>query len=1267
VVTIRYADEIILNLIDFYRSRQPNLDVKPGTVARDLFIESPAGQLSLLYDEISKISDQQSIRLVSGSDLDFLSQNFGVSRKSSTTSSGVALLTFASIPATIGVGRGSLVFSSSGISFATQTGISINPSQSNLYKAVATRYRNELDFLGISDLYAVEVPVIATTPGIIGNISKFGISRTNIAGISNVTNINPFSGGANQEDDTSFRNRVLAIFSGSNVGTALGYRNLVLSDTDVLDALVIEPGDSLMIRDGTQVFQNDDGSFTIISEGQGGKVDIIILGTRLAEQVDSFIYRDASNRGDPTDIKNNFVLGQIVGDENKTVNRKRIDNIAAKTLPAQPAQQIVEVTGSLSGSNFKEKTIDSLGRVQGNYELIKDTGVYSGSPWGFDKFVWISDKISDLPEDRVKGKYNGQDNVTFTDVLTIPALQQNLLITNENSTVLTTDRSVITLLHTPCTGVTRVFNVTTGERYTVTNQNLNGTGTINTLGRIQISGNTLPSPSDILQVDYTWIVQYDPYVDYDGRFTRTNPRTVQDSVDWGFSNAVRDESVVFTKNTSGTFYSGTAIHPITSVISVNAFSSGTSTVTVATSGVYLGKLVVILTGLLMPLETVSSVKIFNTSKELYQTSQNDGSVQSTKVVTGFGIFYDVTVVLPTDTSAQAGQTVQVTYGVQDIFIVNGLTGNLNNNLITIPVQNYPSGPNVFTAKVNYIAEISDLFSFRLNELPAIRKGNGYDHNQVTVRNRSNPACLIESQHAKIALSSGGQYYLKLDLSSAEYELIASNVVSAAKLDGTELWNGAGTVSTDTDLNYILNLSQVGLTVDESVMVTYQVRDLSRFQPSTFACNVISKEIADVTLAPSGKFILTGLTIPSNIDLNQIFVMNLADASELSDPNITVVGNILTFSDAVQETLIGNEKVLVVYFSTASLKQSVTRLAVSLSDQINNEGVVTFTGTTITKAKDIIFTINDSGLVQDLGEALRTALSLTSNDTLSSRYGIIRVVKMERVEVIGAEVTDVLTSYDVLGNQLRTALYYSNESITDQTLGGLKVRLPATTNNLNNLPNIGDKVRVTFYYMDPNDHEDLFFTRNGTVYGNKYFAQINKVAVSSGFTTISNALLTVSQTNQPAINSRYLITYNYTAPKLNERILVRYNYNRLIGDTTLTLETNRPINSDVLIKQASEIKINVTLAIVLKSEFNNAGTTVTQNVRDRLIVAINTNKLNDILDASDMVNVAGAVDGVDRVRVTAFNQEGKTGQVLSITAQRNQYFVANNVSVVLEGR
>src|SRR5690242_20548472 len=101
MVRIRTVDELILNACDFYKTAQPNLDIKPGTVARDLFIDGPNTQLARVYDELSLIRNSQSLRLALGSDLDKLGNNFGAVRKRGSVSSGVALYTFNEIESDI--------------------------------------------------------------------------------------------------------------------------------------------------------------------------------------------------------------------------------------------------------------------------------------------------------------------------------------------------------------------------------------------------------------------------------------------------------------------------------------------------------------------------------------------------------------------------------------------------------------------------------------------------------------------------------------------------------------------------------------------------------------------------------------------------------------------------------------------------------------------------------------------------------------------------------------------------------------------------------------------------------------------------------------------------------------------------------------------------------------------------------------------------------------------------------------------------------------
>jgi len=709
MVRVRTVDELILNAIDFYKTARPQLDTKPGTVSRDLLIDGPNTQLARVYDELARIRTAQSLRLSLGSDLDNLANNFGAVRKQGTAASGTALYTFNAVEADIAINVGETVVASNGASFRVTATVVVSPVNANQYRATASKFRGDLDFAGISDEFAVEVPVEATGPGLIGNISKYFLVTATTPGVSNVTNASPFSGGSAAESDQAFRNRVLSIFSGANTGTALGYRNAVLADPQVLDALVVEPGDPLMTRDGTQVIIAEDGTRTIVSEGTGGKVDIYVQGIRLTQILDSFIYRDQSNRNDPTDPSNDFVLGQIEGDEGKTVSRKRIENLENEVLPDQPVNNVTEVSGSTSGANFTERVTDSLGRVTGNYELVRDSGAFGGSPWGFDRLRWIDDRIRNFSEDQNKGRFNGQDPTTFPDVTRIGTTTQNVQVTNENSTVSQSDRSSIQLSHNPVTAVTKVFNLTTGELYEVTGQNPDGTGSINETGRITIRGNTLPATSDILQVDYTWIFDYNPDVDFDNRLTNQNPRSVTDSVDWGFSNAVsREESIV---TATGSLLTVEVTHPITSVISVNTFVSDTSTVQLIS-----GRL-----GVVVSQEVANVVSVVRTldSAELFDTNRDDGSFS------GFTIF------LPTDTVAQVGDAVSVVYNAVDTFTVNSVTGSFSDNIITLPSNTDVTAGTI--VEVNYIANVRTLLpQTLLPSLPAIRNGNSFQTNTLAL-------------------------------------------------------------------------------------------------------------------------------------------------------------------------------------------------------------------------------------------------------------------------------------------------------------------------------------------------------------------------------------------------------------------------------------------------------------------------------------------------------------------------------------------------------
>ena len=1080
MVNIKSNNDIVLSLLEFLRSAQPELDTKPGTVSRDLIIDGPSIQLSRLYEEIARVSSKQSLRLAIGIDLDRLSSNFGGTRERGTKASGPALLTFSTLEADISVNKGDIVTARNGASFIVTTGLVISPVFANSFRAVAAQNRADLDFVGITDKFAAEILVESSISGIQGNISKFTLANAAIAGVSNVTNVQPFGGGAPTEDDAAFRSRILGIFSGANTGTALGYKNAVLIDPAVLDAIVIEPGDTLMTRDGTQTIEDDNGNTIILSNGTGGKVDIYIFGSRLLEIIDSFIYRDLSNTGDPTNSDNDFVLGQISQDEGKTVTQKRIDNLATGILPSQPVNNIVQVTGSISGSNFIEKTTDSLGRVSGNFELLKDTGEFAGSPWGFDKLHFISDRISDFVEDSTKLTFNGQDALSFTDIIKISNIEQNINVVNENSKISRSDRTSIQLAHYPATNVTRVFNVTTGERYIVTNQNPDSDGTINENGRITIVGSSLPASTDTLQTDYTWIFKFDADFDFDNMLSNRNIRTVENSADWGYSNNVRRESATLVS--SGSSLLVTVTHPISTVVSVNIFESETSSVILTN-----GRLSVIASKSVT--NVVSIIKDSN-GAELFNTNNNDGTFS------GFTIF------LPTDTSAVINDDVSIVYNTVDVFGADGYEGNFNDNVITIvPSATAIAGELV---EVNYIANVSTILpATLLPNLPAIRSDNEFD-----------------------------------------------------------------------------------------------------------------------TLASTGI---------GNQPTSYIF----------SSPGVVV----------------------------QNLRQAPSRLAMNIAGSIS-PGIITITGTTIERALDVVYTVSSSGLKQNISSAIRTYLGLPSNQSIPANVNLSRVTSVERVTAdSNNEVLSVDNTFDLKGYALRDNTFVKDESVVDSSLTSQDFELPSTANNDNNIPAVGQKLRITFHLTFNSDSENVSYSRSGALHSNKIYAIIDTIAISSGFTSgaSASATLSITNTNQPTIGSRYKTTYDYLAPKQNERVTIRYNSNKLIDDSTLNIENTRPITADVLAKEATSILVNVSMAIVVTNEFINNTVTVQQNVQDAVTAAINADQLGTTLDASDLVNEAYSVDGVDRVRILFFNISGEIGSVLSITAEKSEFIVANNIIIEIEER
>ena len=425
-------------------------------------------------------------------------------------------------------------------------------------------------------------------------------------------------------------------------------------------------------------------------------------------------------------------------------------------------------------------------------------------------------------------------------------------MTNENSTV-GTDRSIITLLHFPASNVTRVFNVNTGERYLITNQNYDATSPFNNTGRIQISGNTLPSPSDVLQVDYTWILNYDPFSDFDGLVDTNNPRSVNDSVDWGYSSDILNELVEFEVSVGNNFYTGNTTHPVNTIISANTFVEIDGYVQTITSGTFVNRLSVVVTDLAVPTTAVNSVTWKNSNVELYDTAQNNGTYSNSTVIVGINILNQTTIILPSDTVAQNGDRVTTYLNSTNVFQSATAQGSSNGSVVTIPSSLINTTADRLVLRVTYIANVANLFSSVITSLPTSRIGNGFVLNNNNGFNNFSIVNVSRRENQLVQLNLSNQFYIELDLDYADYNLTADDVIAVIRLsDGLELWNAdnQGQVVQAIDGNYQLIFSGYNTpAASQSVLVIYYAPDATGFQPFSFNNEVIHTRVDALTVDP----------------------------------------------------------------------------------------------------------------------------------------------------------------------------------------------------------------------------------------------------------------------------------------------------------------------------------------------------------------------------------------------------------------------------------
>lgn len=292
--------------LSIFRTR-PEIDIKPGSVPRDVFIDpfsQEAVRLRFILDflhraqsfsALLRIDDpsstgtsipvgqspykqslRQAFNLVQDTDVqaiidqafEKLASNFGVERLPGRKArTEVIFFTRRRPTASITIPIGSVV-GAGGANFRTTRAAQIT------IENIASFFSPQ------TGRYSVRVAVEALSVGTQGNVG-IGQIQTIVRGPSglSVTNDARAFGGKNQETNSELAVRAQGRLASVDSGTYQGYRRAAIGVSGVQQVSLVVPGDDLMQRD-----------FGTDGQHKGGKVDIWVLGTQLNRVSDSFAF-----------------------------------------------------------------------------------------------------------------------------------------------------------------------------------------------------------------------------------------------------------------------------------------------------------------------------------------------------------------------------------------------------------------------------------------------------------------------------------------------------------------------------------------------------------------------------------------------------------------------------------------------------------------------------------------------------------------------------------------------------------------------------------------------------------------------------------------------------------------------------------------------------------------------------------------------------------------------------------------------------------------
>ena len=310
-LTPRTEYDVSLAQIERIQSIDDEIDLKPGTVTRDVFIDPPSAEFARLYvvldfvhraqsfltllafddsdddgisDPVDESPQKQALRdalfLDDGDTQQLIDEaftklagNFNVIRKGATQSRGVlTVYTLSSTAPTndIVVNQGALFSTTADPETGTPAFLYEALSEARIRISSLSLYWNASE-----NRYEVNVDVRAQVAGADANVAANKISNV-VSGVSQpvgVTNNQSLLFGTDQESNVSLATRGVLAFISVDTGTKGGYLAKSLAVPNVLRARVIDAGNEYMERDWDDLRQMH----------IGGKVDVYIQGEILTE------------------------------------------------------------------------------------------------------------------------------------------------------------------------------------------------------------------------------------------------------------------------------------------------------------------------------------------------------------------------------------------------------------------------------------------------------------------------------------------------------------------------------------------------------------------------------------------------------------------------------------------------------------------------------------------------------------------------------------------------------------------------------------------------------------------------------------------------------------------------------------------------------------------------------------------------------------------------------------------------------------------------